>query len=153
MPADGDEHCGASGIVLASYQVETRSAPRAPCARCRTSSFGFSRKLNLARDEFHTFAVEVTTDHISWFVDTKVVRTEARPEALSGVALKPRFRLQGVEGQTMKPAWMQMDWARYYTLDAAEPEADRRQADAPGHVRRRLLIWHATRRSGCASTS
>jgi len=115
VPADGVESCGANGIVLATYQVDDAKALGA-VRTLPDLEFGFQRRLNLARDEFHTFAVEVTTDHIAWFVDTKVVRYENRPEALSGVSLKPRFRLQGVEGATMKPAWMQMDWARYYTL-------------------------------------
>ncbi len=115
VPADGAERCGASGIVMASYRVNAKRAKGA-VRTLPDLDFRFGRKLNLARDEFHTFAVEVTSDHISWFVDTKVVRTERRPEALSGVTFKPRFRVQGIEGQQMKPAWMQMDWARYYTL-------------------------------------
>jgi hypothetical protein len=115
VPADGVESCGANGIVLATYKVDDAKALGA-VRTLPNAEFTFKRRLNLARDEFHTFAVEVTADHIAWFVDTKVVRYESRPEALSGVSLKPRFRLQGEVGQTMKPAWMQMDWARYYTM-------------------------------------
>jgi hypothetical protein len=45
------------------------------------------------------------------------VHTERRTDALSNVRFKPRFRMQAVEGASMRPTWMQMDWVRYYTLD------------------------------------
>jgi hypothetical protein len=67
-------------------------------------------------DHWHTFAVEVTPKRISWFVDARVVATETRPAALSGVPLTVRFRLAATTGATMNPARMQMDWLRYWTL-------------------------------------
>jgi hypothetical protein len=57
----------------------------------------------------------VAPDHVSWFVDTKVVMTERRPAALSGAVLTPRFRLVATPGATMRKSRMQMDWVRYYT--------------------------------------
>ena len=67
------------------------------------NEFSFSRVLPLTQGWFHTFAVEVTDDHISWFVDKVVVHTERRSEALSNVSFKPRFRLQAVDGAEMRP--------------------------------------------------
>jgi hypothetical protein len=58
----------------------------------------------------------VTQDHVSWFVDTKVIRTERRSAALSAEDYAMRFQLMGTPGAQMRQGRMQMDWARYYTL-------------------------------------
>lgn len=109
-------HCGAQSIVMASY-AQDEPAVTGAVRTLPDNEFSFSSVLPLTQGWFHTFAVEVTEDHISWFVDRDVVHTERRPEALSGVKLKPQFRLQAVDGASMRPTWMQMDWVRYYTLD------------------------------------
>jgi hypothetical protein len=115
VPASTPYRCGASDIVLSQYTLGTnwnemhvRTLP--------DRDFTMRRWMYLNGNEFHTYAVEVTPDHVSWFVDTKVIRTERRPAALAGVPLMPRFRVQGVEGATMNRGRMQMDWMRYYTL-------------------------------------
>jgi hypothetical protein len=72
--------------------------------------------MNLGNDRWHTFAVEVTPSHISWFVDAHVINTERRAEALSGVPLTVRFAMVGEPGQRMNVSRMQMDWLRYHTL-------------------------------------
>jgi hypothetical protein len=108
--------CGAKSIVLASYSQDELQATGA-VRTLPNHEFAFAKDLPLTQGWFHTFAIEVTDDHISWFVDTKVVHTERRAEALSNVSFKPQFRLQAVEGASMRPTWMQMDWVRYYTLD------------------------------------
>lgn len=109
-------HCGAQSIVMASYAQDELVATGA-VRSLPDHEFSFSVPLPLSQGWFHTFAIEVTEDHISWFVDRVVVHTERRPEALSGVRFKPQFRLQAVEGESMRPTWLQMDWARYYTMD------------------------------------
>jgi Glycosyl hydrolases family 16 len=108
--------CGAKSIVIASYSQDEAQVTGA-VRTLPDNEFSFSRVLPLTQGWFHTFAVEVTDDHISWFVDKVVVHTERRSEALSNVSFKPRFRLQAVDGAEMRPTWMQMDWVRYYTLD------------------------------------
>ena len=108
-------HCGAKSIVLASYSQD-EAAVTGAVRSLPDYEFSYSAPLPLTQGWFHTFAVEVTEDHISWFVDRVVVHTERRPEALSGVKFKPQFRLQAVDGQSMRPTWMQMDWVRYYTM-------------------------------------
>jgi hypothetical protein len=52
-------------------------------------------------------------------VDKKVLMTERRPEALSHVRYKVRFRMEGNPqvNHVMNESWMQMDWVRYYNLD------------------------------------
>ena len=108
--------CGAKNIVLASYRSQDRrvtGAVRVP----EKTQYGFSKRLALHQGWFHTYAIEITKDHISWFVDTKVIRTERRSTARTGATYDPVFRLVGKPGANMIQGRMQMDWVRYYTLD------------------------------------
>ena len=72
----------------------------------------------LGQDQWHTYAVEVTPERISWFVDAAVIRSERRPTALSGTKFQVRFTMLAAKGKRMNPARMQMDWLRYWTLQA-----------------------------------
>jgi hypothetical protein len=115
IPSSGGYHCGARSIVLGSYQLGSHHAGMA----VRTlpgNQFSAGKRLDLRPGPFHTYAVEVTSNHISWFVDTHVLRTERRPQALSGATFTVRFRLAAPKGAHMNPGRMQMDWLRYYTM-------------------------------------
>ena len=88
-----------------------------PLLEVGQNELDFGIDLDLSDDTFHTYAVEVTPDHVSWFVDTVVLHTERRPEALSGTRLQPRFRLQATKGERMDHGRLQVDWVRYHDLD------------------------------------
>jgi len=132
VPAgDRPQYCGARNIALESYTFGRRKAqfyihnlPNLAFRAAKGPTYaGYSG------DHWHTFAVEVTSSHISWFVDAHVVSTERRPEAISGVPLTVRFSLAAVPGRAMNPARMQMDWLRYWTL--AKPNDKSIAAPAP----------------------
>src|SRR3954452_3751837 len=91
-----------------------------------------SYKRGLGQDQWHTYAVEVTRKRISWFVDAHVIRSERRPEALTGRKFQVRFTMQDVKGKRMNKARMQMDWLRYWTLQA--PNERSTKAPAPKHT-------------------
>jgi hypothetical protein len=116
LTPSGDSGCDAEGITLSQYTPGTPRA-RGEVRKAPDTAFQFSRKLDLRSRAWHTYAVEVTPDHISWFVDTQVVRTERRPEALAAVELRPQFQIIGQAGQQMRTSRMQMDWVRYYDLE------------------------------------
>jgi Glycosyl hydrolases family 16 len=116
VPADGNDSCGANSVVLGSF-VPGDARVRGAVNTLPDHSFTYSRKRDLRSGGWHTYAIEITKKHISWFVDTQVIRTERRPAALSGVTYRPQFVMQAVPGATMKPSLMTMDWVRYYTLD------------------------------------
>lgn len=125
VPTSGDDSCGTNRIVLASW-VPGATWAHGFVNTLPDSSFTYARKRDLRSRAWHTYAVELTTDHVSWFVDTKVIRTERRPAALSGVTYRPELVMQAVPGATMRPSWFQADWVRYYTLkrpDALSIEA------------------------------
>jgi hypothetical protein len=124
-------HCGAQDITF-----EDKSAGQ------KTAGFSIHTLPNLSfattvrsagqtftGDHWHTFAVEVTRKRISWFVDARVVATETRPAALSGVPMTVRFRLQATKHKRMDPARMQMDWLRYWTL--RKPDSKSTKAPRP----------------------
>jgi hypothetical protein len=115
VPKTGAYHCGARDIVLASHTLG-RNTAWMHARNLPNSDFLAGKALQLSDNEFHTYAVEVTPDHISWFVDTKVIRTERRPEAMRAADYAVRFRLQSIPGKQMRQGRMQMDWVRYYTL-------------------------------------
>lgn len=116
VPArDRDQHCGAQNIALHRYRIGgeaadfyTRSLPG--------SEFTESHAMTLHDDEWHTFGVEVARDHVSWFVDSRVVTTEKRSAAFPDVPLTVRFTMQAEPGAQMNQSRMQMDWLRYFTL-------------------------------------
>jgi hypothetical protein len=112
----GDYACGSKNLEISSYRFGDRRA-RMQLRTPSGASFSASRQRNLHDNVWHTYAVEVTRTHVSWFVDTKVIRTERRDPALTGTNYQMRFRLEAVKGKRMNPARMQMDWVRYYTLE------------------------------------
>jgi hypothetical protein len=116
--AAADRHCGAQDVTFedqrAGHNRARFSIHALPDVSHQTTVR--PRGQSFTRDHWHTFAVEVTPKRISWFVDARVVATETRPAALSGVPLTVRFRLAATKGATMNRARMQMDWLRYWTL-------------------------------------
>ncbi|MDX6327449.1 MAG: hypothetical protein QOK15_3803 [Nocardioidaceae bacterium] len=129
----GAYDCGARSIVLSDYVPHGHRAYAYLRNRPNVQfSAGLSR--NLGDYKFHTYAVEVTRSHISWFVDTRVIMTERRPAALAGARYKIRFRLVAKPGARMNPSRMQMDWVRYYTL----ARHDARPIHAPSAHRERF---------------
>lgn len=124
------QHCGARNVSLESYRIGahrvrlfSRTLPR----RAYTAKLPIS----LHDDQWHTFAVELTHHRVSWFVDSRVVVTERRAAALSHTRMTLRFTLKATAGRSMNLSRMQMDWARYFTLDRPNQKSvDARHARA-----------------------
>jgi hypothetical protein len=116
IPAgDRDQHCGARNIALESYKLGKNRAHHY-IRTLPNNSFNAHNGMNLGTDRWHTFAVEVTENRISWFVDAHVLVSERRKAALSGVPLTVRFSMVAAPGKKMNVSRMQMDWLRYFTL-------------------------------------
>ncbi len=115
VPVKGNDSCGQNRIVLGSY-VPGAKRVRGSVNTLPDNSFAYSRLRDLRSRAWHTYALEITADHISWFVDTKVMRTETRPAALAGVKYRPELVMEAVPGAVMRPSWFQSDWVRAYTL-------------------------------------
>ena len=137
VPAGGRaQHCGARNVALERYRLSHDRAHffvRTRPAR----QFGDHQRLALGNNRWHTYAVEVTRQRISWFVDAHVITSERRPAALSRVPFTVRFTMAARPGARMNQSRMQMDWLRYFDLhrpnqkSVAAPRAHRsRYADA-----------------------
>lgn len=113
VPTSGDQ-CSRS-IILSDSTIGQN--PATMHLRNTTADFSATKVLDLRQDVFHTYAVEVTPDHISWFIDTVVVMTEPRSAARTGAAYTVRFRMVAPPGARMNQGRMQMDWVRHYTLE------------------------------------
>jgi hypothetical protein len=96
------------------------------------------RTWNGAQDErvgaWRVWAVEVTRNHISWFLDGRVIRRENRPAALIGKPLHLRLSLLSVPGAQMAPSVTQLDWARYWPMKRTTKAKKKLRAlrNAPG---------------------
>ena len=113
VPTSGDQ-CARS-IVLSDSTIGQNTATMH--VNNTDSDFSAAKVLDLRQDTFHTYAVEVTPDHISWFIDTRVVMTERRSAARTGASYTVRFKMLAPQGARMNTGRMQMDWVRYYTLE------------------------------------
>ena len=128
---DGPYRCGAKNLVLATYK------PKSPIVNgykrtLANNEFRFRVDPQATTAEFHTFAIEVARDHVTWFVDKKPIMTERRSSALPAYAYKVRFRMVAENPSVVhNESWLQMDWVRYYTLERpnarsiAAPQAER----------------------------
>jgi hypothetical protein len=112
-----DQHCGGRDIGIENFTLGTNTVKSYIHTLPQNSYRGFLGR-HLENDRWHTYAVEVDEDHISWFVDGHVINTERRSGALDPVRRQLRFELRAKDGKTMDPARMQMDWMRYWTMRA-----------------------------------
>jgi hypothetical protein len=112
------EGCGEQNVALTKFTMGgdkvnwyVRSRP--------SDLYQASLPRGLGQDQWHTYAVEVTKKRISWFVDAHVIRSERRPDALTGRKFQVRFSMVPTKGKKMAKARMQMDWLRYWNLHSA----------------------------------
>lgn len=119
--------CGSHDIDLLDFTPRHQRAAR---FKIHTPGTAYTYRKNLSRpignDQWHEFAVEVTPQRISWFVDAKVVATERRVGS-STVPLEMQARLVPVGHARMNKTRLQLDWARYWTL----AKQDTRPVTAP----------------------
>jgi hypothetical protein len=122
--------CAAESVLMTGYDPATagrtarvgvtRPGFRAMATATPVGPLFDVNSWNPTQDEHYgawrVWAVEVGRDHISWFLDGKVIRRESRPAALIGKRLHLRLSLLSTPGAEMAPAITQLDWARYWTL-------------------------------------
>ncbi len=72
--------------------------------------------LNLA--EWHTYAIEVAPDHISWFVDGRIAMTTTDRAAITGTKWTTNVQLDAYHPTGLAPSNMQVDYFRFYPLPA-----------------------------------
>ena len=128
VPADRTQRgCGSHDIDLLDFQPRHQRTAR---FAIHTPGTAYTFRTTLSRpvgnDQWHEFAVEVTPDRISWFVDAQVVATERRVGS-SPVPLELQARLVPTGQAPLAKTRLQLDWARYWTL----AKQDTRSVAAP----------------------
>ena len=119
VPAAGaEEHCGGRNIALTSYTPNGHAANVYARTLPNVAYKAAKPDMDLGADRWHTYAVEVTRERISWFIDAHVVFTENRDDLLSGVPLTVRFTMEAKPDRVMNISRMQMDWVRHWSLEA-----------------------------------
>lgn len=111
-------HCGAQDIVMLDYTPKKSRTAKFAVRNLPNQQFVHTESLSrkVGSDQWHVFGVEVTKKHVKWFVDAKLVATEKRSAALSGVPLTMQARLVAEPGERMNKTRLQLDWARYWTM-------------------------------------
>jgi hypothetical protein len=118
VPAAGaDENCGGRNIAMTSYTPNGK-ASTVYARTLPNKAYNATNPPSLRSDLWHTYAVEVTRERISWFIDAHVVFTENRNDLLSGVPLTVRFTMEAKPDRVMNISRMQMDWVRHWSLEA-----------------------------------
>jgi hypothetical protein len=118
------------GVTRPGFRAAAPATPVGPLFDVTTWNGTQSERVGAWR----VWAVEVARDHISWFLDGRVIRRENRPAALIGKRLHLRLSLLDVEGAEMEQTVTQLDWARYWTLKRTtkKPKKLRALRRAPG---------------------
>jgi hypothetical protein len=130
VPSGAATRCAPESILMAGYDPATagrtahvgvtRSGFRAAAPATPVGPLFDVTTWNGTQDErvgaWRVWAVEVTRNHISWFLDGRVIRRENRAAALIGKRLHLRLSLLDVPGAEMEPTVTQLDWARYWSL-------------------------------------
>lgn len=113
-----DAHCGAQQVTLLDYSPASPTTAGFSVHALPDLSFDASTTTRRAvgSGQWHEFAVEVPPDHVSWFVDARVVATQPTSAALFAVPLHLVVSLVSTPGAAMQPTRVQLDWARYWTL-------------------------------------
>lgn len=81
---------------------------------------------------WHTFAIEITQQHVTWFVDGRPVVTDRRQQAIPTTLLGLNIQLDANESTGMRAGRLQVDWARYYPLPGGNVEAPAAPAPSTG---------------------
>ncbi|HYU84008.1 MAG TPA: hypothetical protein VEK80_04320 [Kribbellaceae bacterium] len=112
--------CGARAITVADLtprRSEVRIGAYSPIqnkAWRRTQSSVPVAKIARA------YAVEVAADHISWFVDGRIIGTVRAKAAIPGVPLTMRLSLVGADTAEMNHTYAHFDWVRGFGIKAGQ---------------------------------
>lgn len=119
VPADAAAGCRATGITIAEASPHqkgiTIGARNAAGDEWERTEGGIS-----VNGTSHAVAVEVTDQHISWFLEGRLIGTVTTKAAIPDVPLTLRLSLQGQGQQQVNRTQAIFDWMRGYGLDRGE---------------------------------
>lgn len=118
LPDAKKQHCGGQGITMLTFKPNKQHRARFAIHTLPNKSFRktYVTPREIGNDQWHTLAVEVKKNRISWYLDAKVIAKETRPAAMLDVPLRMKFSLVPKDGAKMRDTRLNIDWARYWSL-------------------------------------
>lgn len=114
----GPGACSPEAIRVADMQLGEKSYSVGVRSAKANAEWSYTNPSTPAYSGLHNFAVEVATDHITWFFDGKAFATVKSKGALSGRTLTPRVSMVGLEDATEhNGSQFSVDWVRSWTLE------------------------------------
>ncbi len=127
VPAfESDARCGLNVVKVADVAFNSARARIGVSSARSQKAWAGSRRIPRLGDGAHTFGVEVTRKHITWFLDGESLATVKRRKAIPRVPLTPRLSLVGQGDTEMRRTRVLYDWQRGWPLNK------RAQASEPG---------------------
>lgn len=119
------DHCGANTITVADVSYNSGSAKLGVNSYRAKKSWSGSKKIPKLGDGPHSFGIEVTRDHITWFLDGNSLATVKNRKVSPGVPLTPRLSLVGQQQNEMRRTRVLYDWQRGWPLNKQAQKAKR----------------------------
>ena len=120
-----DARCGANTINVSSVGFNSRKANLGVTSSDGKRSWSGSRRIPRLGSGPHTFGVEVTRSHITWFLNGRSLATVKNRRAVPGVPLTPRLSLVGKGNKEMRRTRVLYDWQRGWSLNKQARTAQR----------------------------
>jgi hypothetical protein len=117
------DHCGSNVINVANVKFNSTKARIGVKSYRAKKSWAGTRRIPRLGDEAHSFGIEVTRNHITWFLDGKSLATVKNRKAVPGVPLTPRLSLVGQGQQEMRRTRVLYDWQRGWRLNKQAKKA------------------------------
>jgi hypothetical protein len=118
-----DARCGS--INVGSVAFNSRKASLGLSSARAGRSWSGTRRIPRLGDGAHSFAVEVTRSHVTWFLNGRSLATVRSRKAAPGVPLTPKLSLVGRGNQEMRRTRVLYDWQRGWRLNKQARKAPR----------------------------
>lgn len=112
-----DARCGSNSITVADVAYNSATARIGLSSLRARKAWKGSRRIARLGPRPHSFAVEVTRGHVTWFLDGRSLATVRSKRAAPGVPLTPRLSLVGRGGKEMQRTRVIYDWQRGWKLN------------------------------------
>lgn len=109
--------CGSNTINVADVGYDSTTATIGVSSARAGRSWTGTRKIPRLGDRPHSFGVEVTRKHVSWFLDGNTLATVKNRKVAPGVPLTPRLSIVGRGTQQMQRTRVLYDWQRGWPLN------------------------------------
>ncbi len=126
VPANAsDAACGANTINVATVGFNSRKATLGVTSSDAKKAWTGSKRIPRVGDNPHSWSVEVTRSHITWFLNGRSLATVKNRQAIPGVPLTPKLSLVGKGHKEMRRTRVLYDWQRGWTLNKQARKAQK----------------------------